>query len=79
MTFLHALQSVLAAEPRGNGYLRWQTHLTVALAMSVNALIAFLIGYGTAAVAFHLMTIACSGIALTGIARGLYRELKGAS
>lgn len=73
MTFLHALQTVLAAEPRGNGY------LPVALAMSVNALIAYLVGYATAAIAFHLMTIACSGIALAGIARGLYRELKGAS
>lgn len=78
MTFLHALQSVLAAEPRGIGYLRWQTHLTVALAMAVNALIAFLVGYVAAAIAFHIMTIVCSGIALAGIVRGLHRELKGA-
>jgi hypothetical protein len=79
MTFLHALQTVLAADPRGNGYLRWQTHLIVALAMSVNALIAFLVGYTTAAIAFHIMTIVCAGFVLAGIGRGVHRELKGAS
>ncbi|HEX9228295.1 MAG TPA: hypothetical protein VF885_16960 [Arthrobacter sp.] len=79
MTFLVALQSMLAAEPHTSVFLRWRAYLTVALAMAANALLAFLVGYGTAAAAFNVVTVVLLGFVLAGIVVALRQEMKGAA
>lgn len=69
MKLLIALTATLSAAPRGRGILRWQTHLSAALAGIVTGEIATMVGHALTGQAFRIVALVSLVVVVAGIVR----------